>query len=51
MFEVENSASKAELEKNGQELLIKELENDIAALLKEKEMEIGKDKENYRREL
>ena len=45
MFEEENAASKAELERNGQELLIKELENDIAVLL---EVE---GKENYRREL
>lgn len=52
MFKVENSASKAELERSGQEVLLMELENDIAVLLEEKEMELeGRGEENYIREI
>lgn len=49
MFEVENSASKAELERNEQEMLLQELENDIAVLLQEESE--GMEKENYTREI
>lgn len=49
MFEVENAASKAELGRNRQESLLKDLENDIAVLLEEKrELELaGREKGKY----
>lgn len=46
MFEVENAASNAELERNRSRSLVKVLENDIAALMEEKELT----KEKYTRE-
>jgi hypothetical protein len=50
MFETENTASKAALERSGRGLLLKELENDIAVLLEERDTDMA-GKENYRREI
>lgn len=48
MFEVENSASKAELERSEPGSLLKDLENEVAILLEERELEMVEREYNMR---